>query len=351
MRIWLVTLLLWLAACSESFAPASLVTDFRVVNAKVTVDGAPERASPSPEDGVEVSLLAIDRGADGSSGPALTPGPLQWAFVPCVPLPVTIGTPICGDAIEPCEGCIAAPPMDPLALPVMRFSVPADEDLEAADATSVLLQGVVCSNGRPSEDAILDFILGETDDLVPCEGPPIIERVPIEGRFVTVSIPIEDDVSDPNLHPVLDLNQLFLDGRAWPPPYDEGVPRDAPRTGCLSDLEGLSQAARMAHPRAGEPPSSINLAVTRGSLQTFMVDDQEVTEEIQVSWLADAGGFERTFSFITNPDARSVLTRWQASQGAPEDGLLVRFNFVIRDGRGGSDSVDRGLCILPSAAE
>ena len=103
----------------------------------------------------------------------------------------------------------------------------------------------------------------------------------------------------------------------------------------------------MAHPRAGDAPSSINLAVTRASLQTFIVGDREVTEEIQVSWLADAGGFERTFSFITDPDVPVILTRWRPSQGAPEDGLLVRLNFVIRDGRGGSDSVERGLCILP----
>lgn len=351
MRITAFILLLTLAACSESFAPASAVTDFRVVNARVTVDGIPDRANPSPDDGVRVSLLAIDRGSDGNNGPALTPGPLQWALIPCIPLPVTIGTPICGATIEPCEGCIAAPPMDPLALPEVRFTTPSAEELEDAEATSVLLQGVVCDNGRPSEDAILDFILGETDELVPCEGPPIIEGNPIEGRFVSVSIPIEDDPDDPNLNPELDLNQLFLDGRAWPPPYDQGVPRDAPRTGCRSDLEGLPESTRLAHPRAGDSPSSINLAVTRASLQTFSVGDRDVTEEMQVSWLGDGGGFERTFSFISNPDAPSVLTRWQPPRDAPEDGLLVRFNFVIRDGRGGSDSVDRGLCILPSAAE
>ena len=71
-----------------------------------------------------------------------------------------------------------------------------------------------------------------------------------------------------------------------------------------------------------------------------------LTEEIQVSWLGDGGGFERTFSFITSP-ANSVLTAWQPAPTAPDDGELVRFNFVIRDGRGGTDWVERGLCVLP----
>jgi hypothetical protein len=76
----------------------------------------------------------------------------------------------------------------------------------------------------------------------------------------------------------------------------------------------------------------------------------ELTEEIQVSWLADGGGYETSFSFISEP-ANSVLTSWQPPAGVPDDGQLVRFTFVIRDGRGGTDWAERGLCILsPEAA-
>jgi len=73
--------------------------------------------------------------------------------------------------------------------------------------------------------------------------------------------------------------------------------------------------------------------VTPESIQTFTVDDTEVSEEIQVSWLADGGGF----------------TNWKPPKSVPEDGQLVRLNFVIRDGRGGTDWTERGLCILPPA--
>lgn len=350
MRVVLLCTLVVLVACSESFLPASAVTDFRVVGVKVEVQADPDRANPSPNDDVVVTLLPIDRGAPASDDPlipSLTPGLLQWAFVPCIPLAITLGPPICRTPIEPCAGCIGTPPEDPAATPVLAFQAPSQQELEDAEATSVLLQGVVCSNGTPSQDAILRFLMGESEDLVPCQGPPTIEGVPIEGRFVAASIPIEDDPADPNLNPV--LQNVLLSGAAWPPPYDQGVPRTAPGTGCAADLAGLSPAERNAHPQAGEGPSTIDLSVTSDSLQTFMVGEMEVTEEIQVSWLADGGGFERSFSFITDP-ARSILTQWQPFQSAPEDGELVRFTFVIRDGRGGADWVERGLCILPSPA-
>lgn len=339
--------LLLLAACGEMFDAPSAITDFRVVGAKVQVEGDPARANPSADEAVRVSLLSIDEGApadDASSEPTFTPGLLQWALIPCVPLPVTIGPPLCGPPIEPCDGCIATPPADPLAVPIVQFSVPSQDDLDDAEAGSVLLQGIVCSNGTPSQDAVVRFLMGESDDLQPCEGPPLQENRPVEGRFVAVTIPIEEDTSDPNLNP--ELLSIILNGGVWPPPYDQGVPRDAPSTGCATDLAALPPEQRDAHPRAGDDPSTINLAVTQDSVQTFMVDDQEVTEEIQVSWLADGGGFEASFSFITDP-ARSVLTNWKPFDDVPDGGRLVRFTFVVRDGRGGADWAERGLCIRP----
>lgn len=333
-----------LVACSESFLPAWAVTDLRAVAALVEVEGKPGRARPDPGDDVQVSVLVVDQGAPPSDDPgipALTPPALQWSFVACIPLPTLIGPPICRDVIQPCDGCAGTPPDDPLDFPVMRFQVPSEAELEAAGADQVVLQGAICANGPPAEEAILRFILGETDDLNPCEDPSN------EGRFVTVVIPIEPDPEDPNLHP--EILNITLNGRAWPPPYDQVVPRDAPRTGCRADLEGLTDAERAAHPVAGSSASTIRLFVTPDSLQPYLVGDMAVTEEVQVSWLTDGGDLERTFSFIVDP-ARDVLTRWQPFSDAPEEGLLVRFNFVIRDGRGGTDWVERGLCVLPPPA-
>ncbi len=351
MRLLSLILLCLLTACSDMFLPPAAITDFRIVGAKVEVQGDPARANPSPGDDVQVSILAIDQGipeADASGEPTLTPGLLQWELVPCVPLPVTLGVPLCGPPITPCEGCEATPPQDPLATPIVRFAVPPQDLLDAAGASSVLLQGVVCSNGTPtSRDAILRFLTGETDELEPCEPEPVQADRPVEGRFVTITIPIEDDPSDPNLNP--ELLSIILNGQngePWPPPYDQGVPRDAPGTACAADLADLSEEQQMAQPRAGDEPSTINLSVTSDSLQSYTVDDMELTEEIQVSWLADGGAYQTSFSFITDP-ATSVLTNWQPPTSVPEGGELVRFTFVIRDGRGGTDWAERGLCILP----
>ncbi len=337
---------LWVG-CSDSLPPASLVTDLRVVAARVEVEEAPERANPLPGESVEVSVGVIDRGATPTDdAPTLTPPPLQWSFVACIPAPTRFGQPICQTLIEPCESCVGLPPADPLAFPVVSFQVPSAEALEEAEAESVLLQGAICADGPPAPDAILRFLAGETDELNPCEDPQN------EGRFVSVEIPIEDDPDDPNLHP--DIVSVTLNGGvgdvAWPSPYDEGVPRDAPRTGCLEDLEGLTEPERRAHPVAGAEPSTINLFVSPESLQTYEVDGEERIEEIQVSWLADSGGFDRSFSFITDP-ARSVLTSWEPPGDVPETGLLVRFTFVTRDGRGGIDARERGLCIRPASVD
>jgi len=329
MRVLGLIVLFFAVACSESFLAAWAVTDLRAVAAPVEVEGKPGHARPDPGDRVAVSVLVVDEGA---------PPPLQWSFIACVPAPVLIGPPICRDLIQPCDGCDGTPPADPLAFPVLRFQVPSETELEAAGADRVLLQGAICGGGPPAEDAILRFLLGETDNLNPCEDPNN------EGRFVTVNIPIESTPQDPNLNP--EVATVFLNGRPWPPPYHQGVSRTAPREGCIADLDGLTDEERAAHPLAGDLASAIELAVTPDSLQSYMVGDSTSIEEIQVSWLTDGGELERTFSFITDP-ARSVLTQWQAFRDVPEEGVLVRFTFVIRDGRGGSDWVQRGLCVLP----
>ncbi len=339
MRAVLLSMLWTAAACSESFLPPSAVVDLRAVAARVVVDGKPGRANPDPEDEIEVSWLVIDEGRLPE---------LQWAFVACIPAPTRFGTPICQDVITPCEGCDATPPENPLALPVIRFQVPTEAELEAAEATSVLVQGAICANGPPGLASIDRFIRGETDDIDPCEDPDN------EGRFVTTIIPIEIDDTDPNLHPT--IADVRLEGAPWPPPYDQGVRRSAPQSGCSAEIEMLPESDQERHPVAGSQPSTIGLSVPRESLQPFTVAGVEEIEEIQVSWLADGGGFDTSFSFISDPDFPSILTAWRpppvdALPTPDSGGLLVRFNFVIRDGRGGVDFVERGLCVRPPNGE
>ena len=331
-RLQAVCLLL-LAACGESFLPASAVVDLRVVGALVEVEGKPGRANPDPGDMIQVSNLVIDRGFPPAAEPApLSPPPLQWLLVACIPEPSVLALPICRNVL-PCEGCVATPPEDPLAFPIVRFQVPSAAELEAAGATSVVLQGAICANGPPAAtDAIIRFVTGETDVLDPCEDPNN------EGRFISVEISIEDEPDNPNLNPT--IADITLDGEPWPPPFDQGVPRDFSDSGC-ADFGGELVALR-----EGGPVSIIELTATSDSFQQYLADDMFVTEEMQVSWLADGGGFEFSFSFIADP-ARVAPILWAPPGFANTGGSLVRFNFLMRDGRGGIDWVERGLCVLP----
>ncbi|MGB5810755.1 MAG: hypothetical protein WBG86_09510 [Polyangiales bacterium] len=344
-----VALLVLIVACSDSFEPASFVESLRVVAARVEVEGKPGRANPDPGDTVTVTNLVIDRGRPLIEGepPPFAPPPLQWLFIACVPAPSVLPVAICQIILE-CEGCEATPPEDPLALPIVSFTIPSADELEEAGASAVVLQGAICANGAPtSADAILQFFTGQTDELDPCEDPDN------EGRFISAQVLIEQDPDDPNLNP--EIADVTLNGRAWPPPFDQGVPRDFPSTGCSTVIDPDTDL-----PRGGDPPSAITLRATDASFQTLDIDGTEVTEEIQISWLSDGGAFEFSFSFITDP-ARSATIQW-APPGFPSTGgTLVRFTFPVRDraspessagaNRGGVDYVERGLCILPAGSE
>jgi hypothetical protein len=328
--------LLLIGACAESFLPASAVVDLRVIGALVEIEGKPGRANPDPGDMVQVSSFVIDRGYPPTTPPEpprLSPPELQWRLVACIPAPSVLAIPICQTEI-PCDGCEATPPDVPLAFPIVRFQIPSAEALDAAEATRVVLQGVICADGAPAElDAIIRFVTGEIDVLEPCEDPDD------EGRFISVEIPIEDQPDNPNLNPI--IADVTLNGAPWPPPFDQGVPRDQSNTNCDDLVEDMSVL-----PVADGSISLIELETTDESFQEYLDDEITVTEEIQVSWLADGGAFETSFSFINEP-ARSATIQWKPPDFPTARGRVVRFNFVIRDGRGGFDRVERGLCVIP----
>ncbi len=337
MKARLIFGLLLIGACAESFLPASAVVDLRVIGALVEIEGKPGRANPDPGDMVQVSSFVIDRGYPPTTPPEpprLSPPELQWRLVACIPAPSVLAIPICQTEI-PCDGCEATPPDDPLAFPIVRFQIPSAEDLDAAEATRVVLQGVICADGAPAElDAIIRFVTGEIDVLEPCEDPDD------KGRFISVEIPIEDQPESPNLNPTIE--DVTFDGDPWPPPFDQFVPRDQPDTGCVDLVADPSVL-----PRADGSISIIELETNSDDFQQYEDEDEQlVTEEMQVSWLADGGAFESSFSFIADP-LRSAAIQWAPPRFPPETGSVVRFNFVIRDGRGGFDRVERGLCVIP----
>lgn len=71
-------------------------------------------------------------------------------------------------------------------------------------------------------------------------------------------------------------------------------------------------------------------------------------ESLQLSHFASAGDLSHAFpQLIASDPANRVSFRWTAPSNAPAGGRLVRFWFVARDGRGGSDFTERALWALP----
>jgi hypothetical protein len=72
-----------------------------------------------------------------------------------------------------------------------------------------------------------------------------------------------------------------------------------------------------------------------------------VRESLQVTGLATAGEMQRTFTFIDEADDVADVEWLPPLEGTPADGTRVRFEFSMRDGRGGLDRVRRQVCVLP----
>jgi hypothetical protein len=333
-RASLIAGLLGLLGCAESFEPASLVQDLRPVAALVEVEGDPSRANPDPGDVIRVTQHIIDAG----------PKPeIEWRFVACVPAPSVITPPICGSVIEPCDDCVNED--GPRAEdPVIRFQVPGPDEL--GDETEVVVQGAICQGEIASEERLLELLFGRVEEINPCVDPEN------EGRLISVRIPIEQ-YDPPNLQPEIVSLQIGCP-QAQPECTAPDRWLDLPagtKTGCLDDIPG-DELQKCIPSTVGV--ANIRLSVRSESLQAYTNEDgDDFQEEIQISWLADDGDFERSFSFIDSESLKDVDSNpfesvsWGLPSNPASDGTYVRFSFVIRDGRGGTAWVEHGLCVVP----
>jgi len=140
--------------------------------------------------------------------------------------------------------------------------------------------------------------------------------------------------SDVNLNPGFAAEPLRLDGEAWT--------TDARDTACAGS--GLVEV------RAGSGDHPIAIAVAadaRDPLPRSEEFDPE-REELQISHFSSDGRLARPFSGLAAGSADTeVGVTWRAPRSASAEGELVRFWFVVRDLRGGSDFTTRALCVVP----
>jgi hypothetical protein len=275
-------------ACDDALVRVDVIANLRVLGARVETAGEPERASPAPGESASIRWLAVDP----------LPNPeLGWAFAICVAAPPGSNLPAC--AADPFSTTIADVPV--AGEPRIDFTVPSD-----IDARALAVFGIVCPGSTP-------ILIGDGFD---CEGPG--------GRLVSLDFEL-GSTDQSNQNPVLDPSALSLDDTSIPPGSDcATLPSVSPSSSHTLELVLRETDRDAVDPEiSGGPPK----------------------ETLQVSHFVTAGSLERAFT-VFEADVNDLTTRvtWKAPKTAPPGGL-VRVYFVVRDLRGGSDWIERAVCI------
>ena len=316
-----------LVGCGDTLDPASLLNKTRPVGLLFSVEGDATSTRPAAGETLNITLLMAH---------AAEELPVSYFAIFCVPAPSTRGVPFCdfdedGDPIL-VGGIHAA--NDIVGDPAFSLDIPSEAELDALGVgTSLLMLGAYCQGRIASITGIANLFDADADSVNPCSEPAD------DGAIISASVTLLRGDAQPNHNP--GIASLTLGGAAW-----DSVPNGTDTaTGCMG--LGLPQA------RQGDEPITIILRSTGTSRESYdaLVDDvlTPVRESLQVTSLATAGEMQRTFSFI-DEDHDVVDVEWLApTEGTPLDGTRVRFEFVMRDGRGGLTRERRQLCLLPCA--
>jgi len=294
--------LLSLAAC-ESFTPGSLITDTRVLGARVEVEGDPSRSTPRPGERVLVSLLV--------AGSRETPV-LSWALAACLPG---------GSAGADCVGEPLGTALGISGRPELTLTVPSDSAL--GSSTKLQLGGIVCVAGTPE--------LSESG--ARCVGDGAV------GTVVLFDLPLAraSDGSDDNQQPDLTDTGFALD--------------DVPWTATSADPSGCASQA-LPEVRADEQEHDITIELGPSARELHLGPDRQVVyEELQLSHFSSAGELSRQFTFVEPEDDRErprVSVKWTAPRASEllGDTQTVRLILVVRDLRGGIALSERALCVV-----
>jgi hypothetical protein len=277
-----------LAACDEPLSPVELVTGVRVLGARAEVAGDPGRASPRAGESVGVRFLVASPEPDP---------PLSWALGACVGAASVSGL---GACLEPPFATTLQRQRVP-SVPALAFTVPTVDSI-----SEVVVFGAVCGDGE----------VLETADGWSCPGSDF-------GSRVSLSLAIGTE----NRHPSLEAESIFLDGAIWP-----ALVLDAP---CQPLLKAGSRHVL-----------SIRISADDRDALEQQTEIDPAYERLTLTHVTTDGDLERPFSLLEPqalPDALDVS--WTAP--ARSELLPVRFWFVLRDGRGGADFVERSVCVEP----
>jgi hypothetical protein len=288
-------LLLSLAACAE-LDPPTLIKRDRVLAAKVTVDGHPERAWPLRGERATVTWLTASPGA--------TPT-FSWVLAAC-PAATSSGMP-------GCSGAVFATATGAGLSPTLSVTVPVE-----MNATAVVVTGAICASGAPVVDAA--SLTAECDD-------------GSRADVVSQHIFIADDQAT-NQNPNIAAAPFTFDGAQWDSPDGAAA--------CDGTLPVV---------KAGSKRRLVGVTFDASDREAFMKADATPSrEDLQLAAFATAGEIIQQHTYVDADDERAVspvALEWDPpdSEDVPAGGLRVKFFFVVRDMRGGVDATSRELCV------
>ncbi|MCX5746179.1 MAG: hypothetical protein NT062_27190, partial [Proteobacteria bacterium] len=244
----LITILgLALTAC-VTLDPISLIVRDRVLGAKVTVDGDPQRAWPAPGEHATVTWITASPGA---------PPEFAWILAAC-PAQTRTGIPRC-------DGPVFASSQARGPVPTLQLAIAAD-----LAAPSVVVLGAICASGTPAIDA--QTFVASCDD-------------GSQADLVSQHVFIAHDAAT-NHHPdVVDAPFTLADA-----PWEARV-----EPGCA----GLPEVA------AGSKKRLLGIAFAASDRETFDAPTPG-REELQVSAFVTAGDFAQQYAYVEADDDRAV---------------------------------------------
>jgi hypothetical protein len=300
------------AGCSNDLPVASTLERTRVLGARVEVASDPGRAEVMAGEAASVAWIVEGPGA---------PATLAWAFALC-----TTGGADCADAPQP----IGAGSGTPVTVP---FTAPDAATL--GTNLRPLMLGVVCADGTIGVDP--NAALGT------CTGAGASGTT---ARFI---VPVVPDGATPNHHPVFTNDVVEIGGAAWDPAT---ATARAPGDACDVNT-GLPVVA--ATPIGNDAVTQPIRIISDGDdRETFTPEGETVArlEDLQLSSFTTAGKFESSYAAIFADDLRpdaDVTVKWEPPSAATiaGTGQIAVFHFVVRDLRGGLDTIIRALCVTP----
>jgi hypothetical protein len=281
----------------------------RVLGAHIAVAGDSARATPRPGETAEITWLV--------TAPERTP-PLGWAFIVCAPGPA--GEDCAGDPLVVFQGH----PQDGTVMPSFQITVPSAAQLGTTRALSIA--GMICADSEPQLNP---------------SGPPSCTHGG-DGTAAVLSMPLEFD-GERNTNPSLAGSPLWIDGQPWT------AAGNGSENAACGELPQLTAGTKDHVLRLGTTPTD------REPYMTMQGDPPRpvaLRESLQISQFSTAGKLERPFSTIDSAvgDDQSIAEVKYETPAAtliPAEGLVVRFTFVARDLRGGTDWTTRSLCVRP----